>query len=829
MSSNDRWDEQNNGRGDPKKQDAKSSSDFGRALKKVGRVLLSVLMVIVILCCIGGCVVTVWVLDALNNDQQMLNLDAQKLKYTTVFFADDGTTELGRAYDPDEGNRIWMNYKDMPNYLVNCVISVEDKRFREHSGVDFLTTTKAGINAVLQKVGLSGLYGGSTPGASTITQQVVRNITGDRSVNAARKLREIFRALNLEKYYTKDQIMEAYLNLASFSRNCSGIESAANVFFGKHASELTVAECATIIGTTKNPTQYDPYTNFDANQERKSYILGLMKDQGYLTQEEYDAAMAQEIKLSNSGNPNATIQSWFMDYVTEEVCNDLASQLNITTDEAYAKLISGGYQVYTTCDPKVQSNLESVYSDLGNFPKVLNKEYPQSAFIITDLGGAVKGIVGSDRPKEGNRVWNRACDTTRQPGSTIKPISSYALSFEKNLITYSSVLEDRQLAIPTNDAQNSTWMPKNYYSGFKGYVTVQYAIMRSINTIPVQLTQALGTDTSYNFLKNTLKIDSLTKADDALSPMALGSLTNGVTPLKMAGAFQMFGNGGNRTEPYGYTRVLDSSGNVVLETDTTPTRVISEETATILNKLLQTVTSSSGTGAYAALSSGIPVAGKTGTTDDDVDQWFIGVTPYYVGVCWLGYDSRYQTDANGNTIYANGKPAPNSIRYASGAGYPPPILWKTVMNKVHQGVSGKSFPVSGNVVEMTYCTDTGMIAGSGCTHTATGWYKADNVPPTCTYHNGGNTNVPIVGTTSADSAGTASTDSAGTTSGSSDQSDDHSLSKAYSLQKEINSHAIPGQEITISEAIKLVSQGITSWDAFRNSADYQNYSSRLNG
>ena len=233
--------------------------------KKVLRAIAAVILVGIIVMCIAGCVLTVWVFDTLNNDQQMLDLSMQKAKYTTIFYADDGETELARAYDPEAGNRIWVDYDKMPQQLLDAVVAVEDKRFWEHNGVDFLTTSKAGISAILQKIGLTGFYGGATPGASTITQQVVRNITNDRAVDGAegwaRKLREIFRALNVEKYYTKQQIIETYLNLASFSQNCSGIQAAANVFFNKDVSELTVAECATIIGTTKNPYAFDPYTH----------------------------------------------------------------------------------------------------------------------------------------------------------------------------------------------------------------------------------------------------------------------------------------------------------------------------------------------------------------------------------------------------------------------------------------------------------------------------------------------------------------------------------------------------------------------------------------
>lgn len=781
------------------------TDNTGRKEKKPGghkvlRAIAAVCLVGIMLMCVAECVLTVWAFDTLNTDQQMLDLSMQKAKYTTIFYADDGVTELARAYDPDAGNRIWVDYDQMPKCLLDATVAVEDKRFWEHNGVDFLTTSKAGLSAILQKIGLTGFYGGATPGASTITQQVVRNITNDRAVDGAagwaRKLREIFRALNVEKYYTKTQIIETYLNLASFSQNCSGIQAAANVFFNKDVSELTVAECATIVGTTKNPYAYDPFTHWEENQERKEYILGLMLEQGKLTKEEYNAAMAQEIVLATGTNSNATIQTWFVDYVTDEVCRDLAEKQGITEAEAYQNLIGGGYRIYTTCEERVQEILEDYYSSPDNFPPVNNEEYPQSAFVITDTNGALKGIVGGNRGKEGNRIWNRASDTTRQIGSTIKPITSYVLGIEKDLITYSTVIEDRQVVINPDEVSYSQplWVPKNEYNSFKGFVTVRTALIRSINTVAVQITQKLGTTTSYDFLKYSLNVDTLTAGDNSYSPMALGSLSKGMTLVKLAGAYQMFGNGGVRTEPYSYTRVEDTYGNVILEKNTVPVRVISAETATVMNRLLQEVTGWEGTGAAANLGGmNIPVAGKTGTTDDSVDQWFVGVTPYYVGVCWLGYDSRYKTDEAGNIQYNKyGVAIPNSIRYSS---YPPPKIWKAIMSQVHEGASGQSFETSNNVTSYQYCKLTGMLAGPGCSDTATGWYKNSNIPQVCSYHNYGSSyGVPLVGMTAAECGVEYA---------------DWYLNVAWSL---IQQYRAQGQTLSVKDAIEMAKNGTVAYN-----------------
>lgn len=758
-------------------EDAPKKRSAGRkALHAVWAVIATILMLGIIAGSVAGCVLTVLALDVLQSDSQRIemDLDVQKLNYTTIFYGVDSTTgetyELKRAFNPNEGSRIWTEYEDMPEYLVNCLVSVEDKRFWEHSGVDFQRTFLSGVNAVLKKLHLPGLYEG-TPGASTITQQVVRNLTGDKEVTWQRKVREIFRALTLEKHYSKQQIVETYLNLVSFSRNCKGIRSAANFFFNKEPSELTVAECASIIGTTQSPTEYDPYLNYDANQQRKEYILYSMYEQKYLTKEEYQTAMAEEVVFSTE-NEQASYdsnQSYFMDYVMDEVITDLAAAKNYTKQEAEAELFSGGYRIYTTVDERVQSILEDVYSDTANLPAVTNETYPQSAFVITDTNGAIKGIVGGVGKKEGARVWNRASDTTRQPGSTIKPITGYVLAFENKLINWSTLIEDKELAIDPDPVSHTQpiWTPQNFDKQFRGYIPVVYALQRSINTIAVQLCQMLTPEYEYDFLTGSLKFTTLSPNDKAYSPMALGSLTNGVTLIEMAGAYQMFSNGGTRTDPYSYTKVVNAQGELILENTGTPTRVISFETATIMNKLLQQNVQGAGTGYYARLDNMV-CGGKTGTTDDDVDQWFIGITPYYVGVCWMGYDSRIVLDDNGNPVLdAEGKTIPNTIYYRNGAAYPPPILWKTVMERVCEGLEKKDFPASTNVVQLSYCTETGYAACADCPKTAIGWYTVDNMPSTCPLHSGTDSGIeyhvvgektPVDDTTAADSSSSSSSD-----------------------------------------------------------------------
>ena len=399
---------------------------------------------------------------------------------------------------------------------------------------------------------------------------------------------------------------------------------------------------------------------------------------------------------------------------------DLGAEKGYTEEEAYDLLYNSGLRVYTTCDVEMQDYLEKAFNVDTNstiFPAVINAEYPEGAFVVLGLDGQIKAIAGSDRTKTGARTFNRARDAVRHPGSTIKPIASYSLAVENDIIHFSSLVEDSPITITENGVQR-TW-PVNFYGSYLGNITVNIAIQRSTNTIPVKLQQIITPQVSFNFLKNKLGISTLVESrtengrvlsDINLAPMALGEMTDGVTPLAMAGAYQIFGNGGIYTEPYSYTRVETADGTVILEHTPISNRVISSESATVLNHLLQGVTTGTyGTGTTAKFSA-MPVAGKTGTSDNDNNQWFIGVTPYYVGVCWLGYD------------------IPEQIRYYS---YAPPIIYKNIMGPIHQNLAVVQFQDDPDVEVLEYCTITGDLAGDDCETTATGWYKPSNIPPVC--------------------------------------------------------------------------------------------------
>ncbi len=709
------------------RQRKKPRRRFG-LLRMIGRIIAIFIMIGIITGCIVACVLTVYVLNTLDSSDKIV-LDAAAMSYTTIIYAQDPETgeeiELQRVQNSE--NRIWVDYDQIPQSMKDAAVATEDMRFWSHSGIDLRRTIGATLN-YLNPVA-TDYYGGST-----ITQQVVKNVTDDNDFRVDRKIREIFRAINLEKNYSKEQILETYLNTIALGNGTNGVQSAANVYFGKDVSQLTPAECASIIAITQNPSKWNPFQHPDNNRKRQLYVLDNMHEQTrpdgtpMLTDAQYDRAVAPEMKFETETYTESIgeVQNWFIDTVYEEVLNDLVEKAGYTESGALTALRTAGLRIYTTVDPEMQAYLEEAYLTPETFPAINNAEYPESAFVILDLQGEIKAIVGSNREKTGARLFNRATSAKRQPGSSIKPLSVYSLAVEYGIVNYSTIIEDSPIQLNPNDP-TSLW-PKNSNNTYLGRMPVVEAIQRSTNTVAVKTMQLLTPRVAYDFMVNQLGFTTLLPSDADLAPMAIGALTEGVTPLEMAAAYQMFGNGGLYYAPHSYTRVEDAEGNLVLENKVIPRRVISLETATIMNQLMQRVTDSyPGTGTPAKFNA-MPIAGKTGTSQNDENQWFIGVTPYYVGACWLGYDEL------------------ETINYA-GHYYPPPLIWKTIMSHVHEGLEVKPFTFgnSANVVQLAYCRTSGNLFNeSFCsvvnpetgneTNRGVGWYNAANLPQLCLSH-----------------------------------------------------------------------------------------------
>ena len=647
------------------------------------------------------------------------DLNDLKLNFTTTIYtknANGGWDEYQRLHGTY--NRIWVSYdrksaqakeesyEGIPENLINAFVAIEDKRFRQHDGIDWKRTLSAFANL---------LQGSKSYGGSTITQQLVKNLTNDNSKRVSRKVREIMRARYLEGHYSKDTIIECYLNTIAMGHGIYGVEVASNYYFNKSVKDLTLTECAALAAITKSPASYAPDSHPEANQRRRITVLNEMLEQGYIDDAQYEAAKSEELKLvaSKDALNENEVNNYFVDALIVQVTKDLAKKYNFDESRAANNFYSGGYKIYATIDPKVQSAVDDVFSNSKSYGiKGKDGSQLQGAITVMDYEGHVKGLAGGIGEKTvnlGHSGFNRATDAVRQPGSTMKPISAYAPAIENGIINYSSIVNDKA----TN---YNGWTPVNWYRSYRGNVTVQYALEVSMNTIPVQLVNELKPQTCYDFLTKKLGITTLTNQDINLSPLGMGGTNGGITTIESAGAFAIFGNGGYYYEPTLYYAVYDQRDNVVLDGDSKPQVAIGGDTATVMNHLLQNVVyGGSGTGKGAAgYIPNMKIYAKTGTSNNVNDLWFVGGSPYYIASCWCGFDTQQKISV---TTIAR-------------------TMWGGVMSKIHSGLPAKEFSDSDYAVRRYYCTETGKLAASGCTSKAVGWYKKNSIPDVCSTHGG---------------------------------------------------------------------------------------------
>lgn len=701
-------------------------------LKKIG----SVLFVLISICVICGTVAGVYVYNFANeyvNGEKKIDLEYYKAnqEQTSIIYAYDSNknlVELTSLHGAE--NREWIAYNDIPESMVDAFRDLEDKRFNEHNGVDWYGTVFGVVGS------------GFDRGASTITQQLIKNITKENGRTVSRKFYEILNALNVERFYHKKTIMEFYLNTVYLGNGCYGIKTAAEKYFGKDVDDLNAAECAVIASITKAPATYDPLRNPDSARKRQQYCLSCMLENGSLTQAEYDEALEYELIYTNSENYKGSQvskkdssdkkyteddvkytnlydgkSSYYVEYVIDDVIEDLMDEYDLTYNEAWRKVFFGGLRIYSAVDLDVQKAAENVYVNRLTFPKEKDtKEKPaaQSAITIMDYNGRVVAMVGGAGEKGTFRGLNRATQSARQPGSSIKPLSIYTPAIENKTITWSTMIQNYGIKL------GSKRYPKNV-GGNAGspnhFVTAQYAVQVSYNTVPAQISRKMDLGDSVEFLSKDLHMKNLvtdpdnSKYDGNVSSMCVGGTTYGMTTLEMAAAFAIYGNNGYYYEPYSYYKVTNHDGTEVLlkSSDKKGDQVISESTSGVMRRMLQTVCTA-GTGkAYAV--SRFTTFGKTGTTSDDHDRWFVGGTPYYVAAVWYGYDQ------------------PRSITNTSGN--PAGKLFSKVMNTIHKDLDKLSFPSSSGVVARKYCKISGDIATPTCASTATGYYRSNNIPTRC--------------------------------------------------------------------------------------------------
>ena len=674
------------------------------------RILLGFVLVVAVVFIVCFSVIAIYGYSFVHGDP-VFNLTEEKYSQNQTSFiygydSDGNQVELTRLHG--EENRIWVDLDDMSPHLKDAFIAIEDQRFEKHHGVDWIRTI-----GVIVKPSNSG------QGGSTITQQLIKNLTDEKDVTIVRKFNEILSALNLERNYSKDEIIEAYLNTIYLSEGCYGVKTAAETYFGKDVSDLNIAECASIAAITQFPGKYDPLRKPENNRQRQLRILEEMLSQGFITQEEYDEAVAYEMVFTNSENYQGSqvsdsesgsnenkIDSYYVDYVVKTVLEDL-QKMGYTERKAKSLLYGGGLKIYTAVDFDVQNALEDVYENYRRMPD----ETVQGAMVVMNYEGRVLGLVGGTGEYSGSLELNRAFQSYRQPGSSIKPLSVYGPAFEKSLnddsvdIYWSTLIDDR----PLKEVDGKMW-PTNEGGGYSGAkTTIQKGIANSLNTISARTLDMIGVDYAYDYITNRFHISSLSAADCDYAPLATGSLTEGVSVLEMTAAYAAFGNGGAYYQPYCYYKIEDSQGNVLIETDAASTKeqALTESTGWLMNKILQTVMTS-GTGRSYKIS-GVECFGKTGTTTDSKDRWFVGGTPEYVAAVWYGYDM------------------PKEIVYRLSSN-PAGTIWETVMNEIYD-VKGKNvteFPEYDGIVQKSYDSSNGLLTNYSSGNT--GWYDVNNLP-----------------------------------------------------------------------------------------------------
>ena len=720
------------------------------ALKKVGKVFGAVFAVfkvvagalatVLLICIVCGFVFMGIMGDYLETDilpNASVVLDDYDMDAPSYIYYVDAKGEivqLQELYASTDWKK--ADYEDIPQALIHSAIAIEDKRFYEHQGVDWFTTIKAFANM---------FFGDETVGGSSITQQLIKNVTGKDSVTVQRKVQEFFSATLVEKNNDKKAIIEEYLNSIYMGQGCRGVRSAAQAYFGKELQTLTIAECASLISITNNPSVFDPYSDSEfmyegelmngkqRNRHRQMLVLGELLNQGYITREEYDEAVNQELVLKSTiddedkwiecvkedcgyegvrstfskkdakcpkcgtkaeikSDASQEVYSYFVDTLLKDVARDMAKKDNVTEwdqdilEYYLNKINSGGYHIYATIDMNVQNQVDKIYKDLDNIPDTRSAQQLQSAIVVINnkTGDivAMAGGVGDDKVHFG---FNRATQSMLQSGSSIKPLTIYAPGFEQGTITPATVIKD--LPISYDDG---AW-PRNDTRRYSYSRTIFSGLEDSVNAVAANTLKKIGAGYGYEFAKDKFGLSTLVDEDLQFNSLSLGAQEVGITVRDMACAFATFPNNGEYRKGRTYTKVYDRRGNVVLDNEQETREVLGEKAVNYINYTL-TNAASAGTGAGADFYS-VDVAGKTGTTSSSRDRWFCGYTGYYTAAVWCGYDTPEKINLNFN---------------------PASRLWRYVMEPLHEGLDNIRMYDPYKMVSVSVCLDSGKIATDAC-------------------------------------------------------------------------------------------------------------------
>ena len=641
-------------------------------LRTILRLIGSVLLVLLITGLLFTCIFAYYVKTCLTPELDLSLEDYQLSEASTIWYQDVSGAWQQAVNIGGEQRRIWVEYEDIPEYMEEALIAIEDKRFYEHKGVDWFRTAGAFVQMFAR---METSYGGST-----ITQQLVKNLTGRDQVTVQRKLTEIFGALELEKKYDKQEILEWYLNAVYFGEGCYGVGIAAQTYFGTDVQDLSLAESAAIIGITNMPTYYDPFYNEENNKTRQETILREMYEQGYIDHDTWKQAVEEKLVFKRTPNQeyHQDIYSYYEEVVIRDVIRDLMATKGLNFEAAEKLLYNGGYQIYSCIDTRIQGIVDAMYSDPEQMPKGgrYEQQFQSAIVIMNPYDGRILALCGGVGEKNINFGLNRAVPVssggvnyggaTRSPGSSIKPLASYGPALNEGIITPDTLVNDAKYMT----LAGTSWYPHNDNYENYGVLSIYQALKWSLNTVAAQIVDKLpeGPMTSYEYLTQRLGFTSLVPDDASYAPMALGQLTNGVSVREMAQAYCSLVNDGTFTYSRTYSMVTDSRGNIVLDNVPQTIAAFDPNTAYCLTWMLKNAVAE-GTGTDAQLSN-MPVAGKTGTSGEYKDRWFAGATPYYVAVVWTGFDIPERINSNGN---------------------PAARVWRQIMSKVHSGLGWADF------------------------------------------------------------------------------------------------------------------------------------------
>lgn len=786
----------NYGKKSTQKKREKLTSSSSRMGNKAGVTILRVLFlsfaaVCVIIACMGiGAFRAI-----IDNSPDISDVNIMPIGNATFVYDADGN--MLQKLSAPTANRMSVSIDKIPLDMQHAIVAIEDERFYEHNGIDVRGILRAFVNGVSRGFKFN-------EGASTLTQQLLKNNVFTNWTNEGkierfiRKFQEQYLALQLEASLTaegmdtKSVILENYLNTINLSAGTYGVQAAAQRYFGKNSQDLTLSECAVLAAIPQNPYAFNPINHPEKNAERRKKVLKNMLEQGYITQEEHDEALAdnvyERIKETDSSQQTATPYSYFTDELTSQLISDFQTELGYTKVQAQNALYSGGLSIYTTQDPDIQSIMDEEYQNEENFPSntqlgldwaltvtkadgttqnyskemmrlyfrdqvddqfdllfeteedaracveqykeaILNdgdsivaerisfSPQPQSSMVIIDQHtGYVKGIVGGRGKKTASLTLNRATDTYRQPGSTFKPLAVYGPAINDLSLTLADTYVDQGITY-----EDTNRPVKNAYSGYRGTMTIRDAIKVSCNTIAIQAFRDLTPRVGYNYLKRMgfeevtdHKVINGQVFDDAREPTALGGITTGVSTLELTAAYAAIANKGTYIKPVFYTKVLDHNGNILLDNEPETEQVFRDSTAYLLTSAMESVVNEEGgTGGDLRLDH-MPVAGKTGTTSATRDVWFAGFTPYYTCAVWAGSDTNELLVDECKSFHKT--------------------LWKKIMGRIHSELPSADFEIPSNVQQATICSESGLLAGLGCS-TRTEYFESSTIPTTrCTQH-----------------------------------------------------------------------------------------------